>query len=159
MTIPEEHQQDTFSQLVEHPQSHKETLIAEWVAQVRRDSAVPSKAMTNPEIVDHIPIVFDALIQAIKQYRGDTTIEQARQVAAQHTIIRWAENYDLPAVLREISLLRSAFIHYLSDFEDEHEPVDSKARLFTSTTIHIILDEIVLDATELFLKLRGKDET
>ena len=142
-------------QVTEYLQLHKKALVDEWCAQVKKEFGFACESMPKPEIVDHIPNIFDAILQAVRQYHGGTTIEQVRNVAARHTIIRWSQHYNLGAVLQEISLLRSTFVHYLCAFEDEHQHVDSNARLFTSTSIHIILDNVVADALELFLKLRA----
>lgn len=154
MKNSKEHLESACGRLAEYLQSHKAALISEWVSQVCKDSDVPSDSMTKPEIIDHVPKIFDAIIQALRQHCNDTTMEQVQEVAARHTIIRWIEHYNLQAVLREVSLLRAEFIRLLHAFEDEHQYFDSNARLFTSTIIHRILDDIVLEAADTFLKLR-----
>src|SRR5260370_42007750 len=109
--------------------------------------------MTKLEIIDHIPQIFDAILQALRQHRSDTTIEQLYKIAARHTIVRWIEHFNLQAVLRELSLLRAEFIYHLRVFEEEHPDFGTAPRLFASTTIHQILDHILIDATNTFLKL------
>lgn len=142
-------------QLAEYLQSRQEALISEWVTQVRADSGVPSDSMTKPEIIDHVPMIFEAILHALRQQCG-ATAAQVQEIAARHTIIRWVQGYDLHAVLREVSLLRAALIHYSHAFEDEHQHISNDARLFTSTTIHHILDDLVMDATDTFLTLRAR---
>jgi hypothetical protein len=64
-------------------------------------------------------------------------------------------------VLREVSLLRAEFVGQLLAFEGQNLDLDGNARLLNATTIHRILDDIVMDATETFLKLKdrgGEDE-
>ncbi len=130
----------------------------EWVERVRKDSAVPTDFMTKPEIIDHIPQIFDTIIQALRQHRSDTTIEQVHQIAARHTIVRWIEHFNLQAVLRELSLLRAEFIYHLRVFEEEHPDFGIAARLFAAATIHQILDDAVIDTTNTFLKLAERDD-
>jgi hypothetical protein len=144
--------------LAAYLESHKEAMTSEWVGRVRKDSAVPTDFMTKPEIIDHIPQIFDAIIQALRQHRSDTTIEQVHQIAARHTIVRWIEHFNLQAVLRELSLLRAEFIYHLRVFEEEHPDFGIAARLFASTTIHQILDDAVIDTTNTFLKLTERDD-
>ena len=141
-------------QVTDYLQSHKKALVDEWCANVQKEFGIACESMSKPEIVDHVPNTFDAIIEALRQYNGGTTIEDVRNVAARHTIVRWSQNYNLGAVLQEISLLRSSFVHYLCAFEDEHEHADANARLFAGTTVPIILDNIVADAMKLFLKVR-----
>ena len=144
--------------LAAYLESHKEAMTSEWVGRVRKDSAVPTDSMTKPEIIDHIPEIFDAIIQALRQHRSDTTIGQLYQIAARHAIVRWIEHFDLQAVLRELSLLRAEFIYHLRVFEEEHPDFGIAARLFASTTIHQILDDAVIDTTNTFLKLAERDD-
>ena len=144
--------------LAAYLESHKDAMTNEWVGRVRKDSAVPTDSMTKPEIIDHIPEIFDAIIQALRQHRSDTTIGQLYQIAARHAIVRWIEHFDLQAVLRELSLLRAEFIYHLRVFEEEHPDFGIAARLFASTTIHQILDDAVIDATNTFLKLAERDD-
>jgi RsbT co-antagonist protein rsbRD N-terminal domain len=144
--------------LAAYLESHKEAMTSEWVGRVRKDSAVPTDFMTKPEIIDHIPQIFDAIIQALRQHRSDTTIEQVHQIAARHMIVRWIEHFNLQAVLRELSLLRAEFIYHLRVFEEEHPDFGIAARLFASTTIHQILDDAVIDTTNTFLKLTERDD-
>ncbi len=144
--------------LAEYLQSHKESFIADWVAQVHKNSGVPSDPLTKLEIIDHVPVIFDAIIQALRQHSSDTTTEQVQKNAARHAIIRWAQGYNLQAVLREVSLLRAEFIPLLRAFEDEQQCFGSDAHLFTSTVIHRILDGVVMDATDVFFKLKTRGD-
>lgn len=144
------------SRLADYLQSNKDALIGEWLAQVRTDPAVPSEPMTKVELVDHVPGIFDAAMQALRQRGNDAAMEKVQVIAARHSIFRWVQHYDLQAVLREVSLFRAVFIRYLRDFERDDQPKDSSAHLFTSTTIHRILDEVVMDATDTFLELKTR---
>lgn len=154
----ERHQERACGQLADYLQSHKEALIAEWLAQARKDSDVPTDLLTKLEIIDHVPNIFDAMILALRKRCSDTAMDQVQEVTARHTIIRWVQNYDLQAVLREVSLLRAQFIRHLLAFENAHPDLGSEARLLNSATIHSILDDIVMDATSTFLKLRARSD-
>ena len=154
----ESHLENPCGRLADYLQSHKEALIAEWLAQARKDSDVPTDPLTKLEIIDHVPKIFDAMLMALRKQCSDTAMDQVQEVTARHTIIRWVQNYDVQAVLREVSLLRAQFIRHLLAFESEHPDFGSEARLVNSTTIHSILDDIVMDATETFLKLRARSE-
>jgi len=107
--------------------------------------------------MDHIPDIFDAIIRALRQSRDDAAMEQIQETSAQHVAVRWQEAYDLYAVLREIALLRTEFIYQLRLFEETHPEFGMTQRLFASATIHRILDHVMSDSTDKFLKLtQGK---
>ena len=148
--------QDCSSELADYLQSQKEAFIASWVAQVRKDAGVPSDSLTKPEIVDHVPIIFDAIVDALRERGTEATVEQVQPFAARHTIIRWAQGYNLHAVVREVSLLRAEFIPHLRAFKDSRPSFGADAHLAASATVHRILDGIVLDATDTFLKLKTR---
>jgi hypothetical protein len=143
--------------LADYFESHKDAMTNEWVERVRKDPGVPTGSMTKLEIIDHLPLIFDAIIQALRQHRSDAALEQLQQVSVRHAIVRWIERFDLQAVLREISLLRTGFIHHLRAFEEARPDFDSASRLSASTTIHRILDDLLMEAVETFLKLTGGD--
>jgi hypothetical protein len=81
--------------------------------------------------------------------------ESLNRIAVRHAIVRWIERFDLQAVLREISLLRTEFIYHLQVFEEARPDFDIASKLSASTTIHHILDDVLMDAIETFLKLNG----
>ncbi len=142
--------------LADYLQSHKEPLMSEWLAQARQDSGVPSDPLTKLELVDHLPKIFDAMIQALRQRCSATTMEHVQEITARHTVIRWVQRYDLPGVVREVSLLRAEFIRHLLIFDEQNPDVKMDARLLNSTTIHRLLDGIVMDATDTYLSLRAR---
>jgi hypothetical protein len=145
--------------LAHYFESHKDAMTNEWVKRVREDPGVPTGSLTKLEIIDHLPLIFDAIIQALRQHSSDAAIEQLHQVTVRHAIVRWIERFDLQAVVREISLLRTEFICHLRVFEVARPDFDIGSRLSASTTIHRILDDLLMNAIETFLKLtRGETE-
>ena len=141
--------------LADYLQSHKDLLIKEWLAQARADSEVLSDAMTQVQLLDHVPRIFDAMVQALRN-RCSQTKNDVQEITARHTVIRWVQRYDLRAVLREVSLLRTEFIRHLLAFDEKNMDLGSNARLLNATTINCILDDIVMDATDTFLKLKDR---
>ena len=93
--------------LASYLERHKELITTSWVERVRNSLAVPTDYMTRPEIVDHLPDIFDAIIQALREPHDDAAMEQVQETSAQHVVVRWQEAYDLSAVLREIAFLRT----------------------------------------------------
>jgi hypothetical protein len=143
--------------LANYLERHKELITTSWVERVRNSRAVPTASMTRPEIVDHIPDIFDAIIRALRHPLSDTAMEQIQETSGEHVVLRWQKGYALYAVLREIAALRTEFIYQLRLFEEAHPEFGMTQRLFASTTIHRILDYVICDGTDKFLKLtQGK---
>jgi len=152
--IPSKSVRDSLANYLER---HKELITTSWIERVRNSPAVPTASMTRPEIIDHIPDIFDAIIRALRQPLSDTGTEQIQQASGEHVVVRWLKGYDLYGVLREIAMLRTEFIYQLRLFEETHPEFAMSQRLFASTTIHGILDYVICDATDKFLKLtQGK---
>lgn len=141
-------------QLGDWLRSHSPALISEWVVQVRSDAKVPSFSMTNPEIIDHVPQILEEIIEALR--RECQTTPEVQQVTARHTIVRWAQGYDLNAVIREVSLLRTVLILKSRAFEQQYREPDGDGLVFASTIVNRILDDVVMDATDTFLKLKAR---
>ena len=143
--------------LASYLQRHKELITTSWVERVRNTRAIPTDSMTRLEIIDHIPDIFDAIIRALRQPLSDTAMEQIQEISGEHVVVRWRKGYDLYAVLREIAALRTEFIYQLRLFEEAHPEFGITQRLFASTAIHRILDYVICDGTDMFLKLtQGK---
>jgi hypothetical protein len=144
-------------QLATYLERHKELITTSWLERVRKSLAIPTDSMTRPEIIDHIPEIFDGIIRALRQSLSDAAMDEIHESSAEHVVVRWLEAYDMYAVLREIALLRIEFIYQLRIFEERHPEFGMTQRLFASTTIHGILDQIMCDAADKFLKLpQGK---
>jgi hypothetical protein len=159
MANTEGHFESVSSRLASYLERHKDLITTSWVERVRNKPAVTTASMTRPEIMDHIPDIFDAIIRALRQPRDDAAMEQVQETSAQHVVVRWQEAYDLHGVLREIeiALLRTEFIYQLRLFEETHPEFGMTQRLFASATIHRILDHVMFDSTDKFLKLtQGK---
>jgi hypothetical protein len=87
-------------------------------------------------------------------------MEQFQETSGEHAVVRWQKGYDLYAVLREIAALRTEFIYQLRLFEEAHPEFGMTQRLLASTTIHRILNYVVCDVTDKFLKLtQGKSKS
>ncbi|MEO8672651.1 MAG: RsbRD N-terminal domain-containing protein [Tahibacter sp.] len=159
MTNREDSHEAASESLADFLQGRREALLNNWLAQASRDSDVPSESLTKLQLIDHVPKIFDAVIEAFRRQRSDATMEQVKDVTARHTIIRWAENYDLRAVLREVSLLRAEFVRHVLAFDEQPPDRGSEARLRNSMTLHRILDDIVMDAADTFLNLSARSDS
>ncbi len=72
--------------LADHLQERKAEMIQNWAARARADSDVLSNSMTQLELIDHVPKIFDALLHALRNESSQTPSE-VQEVTARHTAI------------------------------------------------------------------------
>jgi hypothetical protein len=141
------------AELADYLAARKEVLVLQWVVNARRSRSIPTEGLTGLEMIDHVPRIVDAIVAALREQRSDEAMERVQEAASRHTIVRWVQRYDLRAVLREVSLLRAEFILHIHAFHDGNPHLGADARLAGSKTVHRILDDVVLDGTDTYLKL------
>lgn len=148
----EAHPDSVNGRLASYLVTKKEAILAEWLERVRADSSIiPADTLNTIALKNHLPEIFDDLIDTLRRYGSETVAEQAVRDAEEHGATRLRQGYELPELLRELKLLRSVFIFYLRTFEDINPDDGMAARLFISTTLHTFLDEMMIDATEEYL--------
>ncbi len=94
---------------------------------VRRNPKVGSADQLDAQaLADHLPKLFDDLAGFM---RGDTSVDEVARDAESHGQHRWQQDYSLPEVTRELSIVcRLVLEHGLDAFEDAF-PVTSKQEL------------------------------
>ena len=141
--------------LADYLSDNKDALIEKWLVEARRDRTVLSDKLNQIELTDHMPKIFDSVVNELRQQCGMNKTE-VTSVTARHTVIRWVQKYDLRSVLREVSILRAEFVQLLMAFHRKRPDNNDVECLLHSTIIHRILDDIVYDATETFIMLKTK---
>jgi hypothetical protein len=139
-------------QLAEFLLARREEIIRAWVDRVGADPAIPTRELSQREVRNHIPRLFDDLAAGLRAYGSNATSERFIKDAEQHGAERWEQGYEIPELLREVMQLRSIFIYHLRVFEESHPDFGSAARLFAHSTIHGFLDEMAIEGTEEFLR-------
>ncbi len=156
MTQKEEHPEDACGRLADYLQSQQEAQIDSWLVQVRKDPGVPTGSLTDREVIDHLPSIFQAIILALRQQYDDAAQANVRELTDRHAIVRWVQSYDLPAVLRESALLRATCTRHSISFDGQRESPSSVGTGPASTVINRIFDDIAAKSTETFLKLKAR---
>ena len=151
MPNSESHPESVSGRLAAFLTSHKDAIRDEWLTRIRRDLATKTEKLTTEALIDHLPQLFDDIIDALRHYRGETVHEQMRRDAAAHATTRLQQGYDLASLLREIAHLRTIFIYHLRMFEESYPDFGMAARLFADATVHRLLDELTVDSAEQFL--------
>jgi hypothetical protein len=153
MTLPSEaHPQSVNGRLAEHLSTAKETILNEWLVRVRADPQIaPTDSLDVTALRNHIPHIFDDLIDSLRRYGSEAVADRAVKDAEVHGATRLKQGYQLTEMLREMKHLRAVLILQLRTFEELSPDDGMAARLFIATTLHDFLDEVAIQASEEYL--------
>jgi hypothetical protein len=145
----EAHPDSVNGRLADYLAAKKEAILGEWLERVRADPAItPTETLNTVALKNHLPQIFDDLIDTLRRYGSEKVAEQAVKDAEEHGAMRLRQGYELPEMLRELKHLRAVLIGQVRAFESLHPDDGMVAHLFISTTLHAFLDEMAIEATE-----------
>jgi hypothetical protein len=101
-----------LSQIVDVLRDGRESILRDWVDRVRDNTAIKTgEALTDPLLLDHLPQLFDAILDRLQLNRSR---EDAEQFAAVHGFTRRISGYDILESVIELLLFRHAIWTHLS---------------------------------------------
>ncbi len=153
MTLTSEaHPQSVNGRLAERLSTGKENILSEWLVRVRADpQIVPADNLDVSALRNHIPHIFDDLIDSLRRYGSEVVADKAGKDAEVHGATRLKQGYQLTEMLREMKHLRAVLIFQVRTFEEQNPDDGMAARLFIETMLHDFLDEIAIQASEEYL--------
>jgi signal transduction histidine kinase/ActR/RegA family two-component response regulator len=110
-----------------------------------RVSSPPLASQPRAAIIDHVPVLLDALADAIET--GRTSQLPAKVVARQHAQTRWQQGVDIRTLVREYGLLRRCVL----DAADDASPLDL-------ATLNRYFETSVADAVAEFAAMSEENE-
>src|ERR1700678_386130 len=98
------------------------TIIDAWIRAVKSDPEIPSgQKLTPDELSDHLPALFDDLIDCLQTSAPEAARERVRQEAHRHGNRRWNQGYQLIELLRELGTVHRLLLrHGLHGFLNLH---------------------------------------
>ena len=101
--------------IVELLRNGRAEILADWVDRVRDNTAVQKgQTLSDPLLLDHIPQLYDAIVDRLDANRSR---EDAEQFAAVHGFTRRLTGYDLIETVIELLMFRRAIWAYLTAVE------------------------------------------
>jgi hypothetical protein len=98
--------------------SGREELLRDWVERVRDNQALHhEKALTDPILLDHMPQLFDAILDRLEINRPR---EDAEAFAAIHGFTRRLSGYNVVETVLELLMFRRAIWAYLTAVGARH---------------------------------------
>jgi hypothetical protein len=100
---------------VETLRSGRSEILRDWVDRVRDNRAIKTgEALSDPLLLDHIPQLFDAILDRLAANRSR---EDAEQFAAVHGFTRRITGYDIVETVIELLMFRRSIWAHLTAVE------------------------------------------
>ncbi|CAN5630841.1 hypothetical protein BH23GEM6_BH23GEM6_04070 [soil metagenome] len=100
------------AEIVELLRRGREEVLTDWVDRVRDNSAVQKgQALSDPLLLDHMPQLYDAILDRMDANRSR---EDAEQLAAVHGFTRRLTGYDVIETVVELLMFRRSIWAYLT---------------------------------------------
>ena len=97
--------------VVEALRGGRDAILRDWIERTRDNAAVTSdETLSDPLLLDHLPQLFDAIIDRLEVNRPR---EEAEQFAAVHGFTRRISGYDLLETTIELMMFRHAIWAHL----------------------------------------------
>jgi signal transduction histidine kinase len=110
------------SLFAKHLRTHRATITEAWIQAVKSDPGIPSsQRLTRAELSDHLPALFNDLIDYLQTSAAEGARRQVRQEAQRHGNQRWKQGYKLIELLRELGTVQRLLLrHGLRSFLQLH---------------------------------------
>jgi signal transduction histidine kinase len=110
------------SRLAEHLRGHQPKITEAWIEAVRSDPGIASSLkLTRSELADHLPALFNDLIDYVQTSGLEVARQKVRREARRHGNQRWRQGYRLVELLQELGTIRRLLLrHGLDDFFGQH---------------------------------------
>jgi signal transduction histidine kinase len=96
-----------LSSLTQYLRERHPQIIQAWINAVRNDSGIKSsRTISEPQLADHLPRLFNDLVDYLKSSAAEDCAEKTRQESRKHGNQRWHQGFQLNELLREIAIIR-----------------------------------------------------
>jgi signal transduction histidine kinase len=135
------------SSLIDHICSRLPAITNAWLRALWRSPEFSTpENIPAPQLIDHVPKIFDDLADYL---RGDGA-PQAEQSARTHGRYRWEQHFRLEEVLREMLVLRGIIIAEIEHYMAEHEPSAVAVSLEARRRVAAFFDDVLLYSASQF---------
>ncbi len=144
------------SRFAEHLKTHQSTITEAWVQAVKSDREIASsQKLTRSDLADHLPALFNDLIEYLQTSATEGTRQRVRQEAQRHGNQRWKQGYRLVELLRELGmvqrlLLRRGLLDFLQLHPEFSVDADDAREL-----ISLYFDDATIGSVEQYVQNYG----
>jgi len=144
------------SHFAEHLRTHQSAITEAWVQAVKGDREIASsQKLTLSELADHLPALFNDLIEYLESSATEGTRERVRQEAQRHGNQRWKQGYRLVELLRELGTIQRLLLRRgLHDFLQLHPEFGADAD-DARELISLYFDDATIGSVEQYVQNYG----
>jgi signal transduction histidine kinase len=96
-----------LGRLATYLEAHETALTEQWLIAVRRDPDIAAAdRLTHQQLVDHLPDIYRECCTFLRTRDAATLVEDARDDAQEHGVVRWQEGYKIDELIRELEVFR-----------------------------------------------------
>ena len=141
----------------QHVRQSQLSIVGRWMAAVRADENIPrARQLDELDLRDHLDGVAAKLslhlVRAVTV--GDESVAEAPQEAIVHGATRSRQQYRVDEVVREIGVLRGAFMEFFSEYLKQTRQIATDEFLRISHLVHRFFDEICSESVTGYVQER-----
>src|SRR5260221_477399 len=144
------------NQRVQDHRTEPSAITEAWVQAVKSDAEIASsQKLTLPELADHLPALFNDLIEYLQTSATEGTRQWVRQEAQRHGNQRWKQGYRLVELLRELGTVQRLLLRRgLHDFLQLHPEFRADADDATEV-VSLYFDDATIGSVEQYVQNYG----
>jgi signal transduction histidine kinase len=103
-------------------EARRKQITEQWIdAVLESPEILGTNGMTRQELADHLPLLFDDLVEYLRTEAGGTARRRTEKAAFAHGRKRWRQNFELTDLIRELwTIHRITFREVIQTFIGEH---------------------------------------
>jgi signal transduction histidine kinase len=116
------------SYFAEFLQARRGLITEQWIDAVLKSPEIEGAyGMTRQQLSDHLPLLFDDLVEYLRTEAGGTARLKTERAALAHGRKRWQQNYQLADLIRELwTIQRLVFREGIQSFINEHPELEDE---------------------------------
>ena len=147
--------------LPRHLAAQKDALLRRWMDDLRERRDIPAAdPLPPPELVDHIPGLFDDLVETLDADSPGPAGETVREGGRKHGSHRWHQGFRLDELIRDISDLRSLAVAEIERFftTPEAGPADHRDFVTVLKSVRNFFDNVTIGSVREYMSRREADQ-
>jgi RsbRD-like negative regulator of sigma factor len=157
LPTPAAHPESINARLAAYLTQQKDSIMDELMKRLRKADMIETDALTNSELRSHVPQILEDLTRELLHFGSEDAAKLTHLDAVEHGAARWRQGFNLSELLRESGHLRTILIYHLCQFEEAHTAFGFAARYFANSTLHRILDDVMINAAQQFQKTQATE--
>ncbi|RYD68774.1 MAG: hypothetical protein EOP84_29720, partial [Verrucomicrobiaceae bacterium] len=138
-----------LDRLIAYLCERRDQIGKEWLAAIHRDIRIQaSEALTVRQLQDHLPLLFEHLMDALRVRSADLVEREAAGDGDAHGLQRWEHGYRLDELIRELTRVREVILNHIFAYTGGDPEFSSELLLLVINTVGMFFDNIACQSVE-----------